>query len=290
MNQNRKFLHDSNAQQLLPLFLHIPKTGGSTFNNCIFNQCKTNDVYGLENDYLNAGIYYYPVGFFKNDSIEDLPPSDFLRALRLSDLGSVVGHFSYGVHRFIERPWTYITLLRELVDRIVSLYHHIDDDVSLFEFVENPKWKEVDNDMVRRISGTNPEIGACSTAMLTRAKENLKRHFTVIGLTECFDETLVLTKRKLCWKEVPRYLPTIVNFSRPREEIVPRRTELAILERNKLDAELYRYGVSLFRNQLKEEQDDFNRELEAYKERNEEYIKNHGIPSWRSSDTDQGKD
>src|SRR5262245_30956087 len=119
----------------IPLFLHIPKTGGTTLKHCIYHQCKADEYYESEEGMLVDGIYYYPAGLDKEP--DAAIPAAAIRALERHDIRAVVGHFSFGIHTYIHRPSTYITLLRDPVDRLVSLYYHIrrDSDTSLHEIV-----------------------------------------------------------------------------------------------------------------------------------------------------------
>ena len=80
-----------------------------------------------------------------------------------------------------DRPTTYITLLRNPVDRVLSLYHFLEAErqTSIEEFVAHPSIKEVDNDQTRRIAGVDPAVGGCTNAMLLKAMENMRRHFAV---------------------------------------------------------------------------------------------------------------
>ena len=56
--------HTPNSDRI-PLFLHIPKTGGTTLKHCIYYQCKADEDYKSEEGYLVNGIYYYPDGIHK---------------------------------------------------------------------------------------------------------------------------------------------------------------------------------------------------------------------------------
>jgi hypothetical protein len=251
------------------LYLHIPKAGGTTLNAILFNQLNDGSGSCGEGNLFHAGIYYYPGfgpggGFFKDPDLRI--PDEVRRVLGRGDLRAVVGHFWFGIHRHIARPWDYITLLRHPIDRIISLYYHmqikgvsltkdrIDQDkakmiypadiggMSLEEFVEDPPYREVDNDQVRRISGVEPGLGGCTKRVLEEAKENLRRCFSMVGVTDRFDETLVLLKRRYGWTKDILYYPRNTNPSRPMTDTIPRATREAILRRNELDYELYRFA------------------------------------------------
>ena len=274
----------------IPLFLHILKTGGITLKHCIYDQCKANEHYKSEEGMLVNGIYYYPAGLHKEP--DAAIPATVIRALERHDIRAVTGHFSFGIHSYINRPWTYITLLRNPVNRVVSLYHHIRRDsntplheivssgISIEDFVLHLSCREVDNDQTRRISGLEPEFGACSISTLDKAKDNLRRYFSVVGVTECFDETVILIKRTLGWADDPYYLPGLVNKERPAIASLPQRSIDIILERNQLDTKLHEFAKELLYEKIANQGSDFNSEVRRFKALNAEYIAKYGLPSW----------
>lgn len=246
------------------LFLHIPKAGGTTLGEFVYNQCCADD--GTDEGLFNAGVLFLPFGFVKEG---DLAVPEYIRPLlRRPDLRAVVGHFWFGIHEHVTRPWTYVTLLRHPVERVVSLYHFLElqGEMSLEEFAAAPPIKEVDNDQTRRIAGVDPDVGRCTAATLRAAQANLREHFSVVGVTERFDETLMLMRRRLGWtKDVLSY-PRNVNAGRPATASVPPAAVDAIRERNRLDFELYDYVTRLMDDAIAAEGPEFERELERYRD------------------------
>ena len=82
-------------------------------------------------------------------------------------------------------------------------------------------------------------------AALERAKQNLRSHFDVVGLTEQFDTSLRLLRRRFGWK-VRFY--TRKNVTRRKDQIddLDPETHSLLREANALDIELYQFARELF--------------------------------------------
>jgi hypothetical protein len=80
--------------------------------------------------------------------------------------------------------------------------------------------------------------------MLDRAKEHLARSFSVVGICERFEESLVVLAKTFNW-EIPYYENRKVAKSRPKVD--PREIEM-IRENNRFDLELYDFGKELFQD------------------------------------------
>ena len=255
----------TNSREPVCLFLHVPKTAGTTLRDCIyFNYAMPGEGNG---ESFHDGIYYFPAGI-QRPRRQQLVPK--VRAmLGREDLRAVTGHFSYGIHEAVPQPFFYITFLREPVDRVVSLYHHIlgekheihhdlfvSHGVTLEEFVCDLEWPEVDNDQTRRIAGEDPEFGRCTTHTLARAKRNLRDHFAFVGITERFDESLAGLGRVLGWNHLS-YVPALVNDKRPRREALSPETVEMIAAHNEYDLELYAYAQGLLDERIEALGDSF---------------------------------
>ena len=97
----------------------------------------------------------------------------------------------------------------------------------------------------------NKSNGRCEEATLEIAKENLANSFSVVGICERFEESLMLMAQTYDW-EVPFYENRKVSKTRPNVEAAA--VEL-IKENNQLDLELYRFGKELFEESLEKEEE-----------------------------------
>lgn len=246
------------SNQPLILYLHIPKAGGTTLGEFIYNQCKNGDE--ADEGLIKNGVFFMGDGFFREN--ETIYPTQIQNSLRRQDLRAVMGHFAFGIHEFVEKPFQYITILRHPVKRVVSLFHYLDlaGKMSLEDFAKNPPYREIDNDQTRRVAGINRAIGEVTETDLEKAKANLRQYFAVVGTTERFDETLVLLKQKLNWtKEIPSY-PR--NVTGKKAEKLTDSDIKAIENRNLFDLELHRFANQLMDEMIQKQGEIFGELLQ----------------------------
>ncbi len=229
------------------IYLHIPKTAGTTLHRIIDRQ------YQAEESHF---IHRHDVGI---EEFKALSPE------RRARIRMLRGHIPFGLHRYIPWPATYITMLRDPIERLISYYffvrrcpeHYLHDyalaqGMTLRRYVESRVSLATDNFQTRIISGawTNVGYGECNESTLALAKRNLAQHFAVVGLAERFDETLLLLKRRFGWGDV-FYTRRNVTEGRPRQESLPAQTLAVLRQHNRLDLELYRYAEALFVAQVR---------------------------------------
>jgi len=237
-------------QDTAVLFLHIPKTAGLTMFDI------------LNREYGRTNIYTFPGGRERLEkSINKFIsfPENKKRKYRL-----LRGHFSFGLHRSMPGPCTYITILRDPVKRVASHYRYVKhtekhalhqqivtEKMDLASYVTSGINPEMDNGQTRLLAGLNDNeipFGQCGREFFELACHNLDRFFSVAGLTERFDETLMLLRHVLRWKSLPFY--TRQNVS-PQQTPISKNNQQIIEEFNQLDLQLYAYATHKFANTLK---------------------------------------
>ena len=183
------------------VFMHIPKTGGMGIDQWIARSQGPN-------------VFWYPSSYMEQALVEVPDWAEF-----------VVGHTP------ADLPGTYITVLRDPAERVHSLYYaHMKygdfphKRLSLFEFVEQAPYPEIDNGMTRRLAGALD---------LDRALARL-REFAFVTHRPSALVQWVLSKYGM-----PRpttYHATNINAARPA---LTTRERKFILKHNALDRELY---------------------------------------------------
>jgi hypothetical protein len=222
------------------LFLHIPKTAGTTLNRIIEWQYSPFEIFTIDPHRIRA-------------TPERLRawPEDRRRALRI-----VRGHFYFGLHDALPQGGTYFTILRDPVKRILSSYYFIQrrplhplhrkvkgGRIGIPDFLRLTQHRQ--NLQCRLIAGIKSGEGD-DVKILEIAKNHLSNHFRVVGISERFEESLVLMAQTFGW-EIPYYENRKVTKNRPPPD--PSDIEL-IKASNQFDLELYEFGKSLFETSL----------------------------------------
>jgi hypothetical protein len=258
------------------IFLHVPKTAGTSLHWIIDRQYPRRSDYWLTRDNL------------------DLDKLKGMSTARRAEIRMLRGHFWYGVHEYIPRPTTYFTVLREPIDRVISFYYNkrrlrqypdrdaiLAQEMSLQAYVQSRVTLQTNNFATRMISGSwgTPEQ-RCDEETLAQAKKNLAERFAVVGLTERFDETILLLKRRFGWRNV-FYLRHNVNPLRPELASIPGEVLGLLREHNQLDLELYAFAKELFKRQVGVQGNEFAREVQRFRVMNR-YVQ-PGLWVWESA-------
>lgn len=233
------------------IFLHIPKAAGSTLHPV------------LERHYSKRSAITISLPG-QLEAFKRMPEEERRRIHLLK------GHFPFGLHTCLTGHSRYITLLRHPVERVVShyyyvkrrpghyLHHHLASGMSLADFASAGLSGEMDNGQVRLLSGHDQDIpcGHCTADLLDTAKRNIEQHFAVAGLTERFDESLVLMGIELGWNWTPYYLNRNVTKDKPVAKQIDPFALKSIEQANPLDFELYGWASQRFQGHLAQHQAD----------------------------------
>jgi Sulfotransferase family len=225
------------------LFLHIPKTAGTSLreivrrnypgDRCVF-------VYSLEPAYLQT------------------LQRDVERA------EAVFGHFSFGFHDLFGVEARYVTVLRNPIDRVVSFFRHeakhddneyyrqIADGMTLKDLLRSEQCHQVNNHMVRIITGHTDFSTTHDVRLLRQAEANLESHFDAVGIAEQMDRTVELIggrlgwpRRSLGWARRSKVERLNVDLDSP-SFVLDESTRAEIERFNTLDLELYRGAARRF--------------------------------------------
>ena len=110
---------------------------------------------------------------------------------------------------------------------------------------------EVDNGQARALAGdAATPFGQCSDALLEAALRNLDGHVSVAGLTERFDETLIMLEAEFGWQNL-YYVQTNTAPAGGHLHVSDAERQM-IAERNRYDCELYRIVAERFQARIDE--------------------------------------
>ncbi|MEM0925925.1 MAG: sulfotransferase domain-containing protein [Planctomycetota bacterium] len=233
------------------IFLHIPKAGGNSFLDFLTPHFRKEDRFDV-----SEGLRY----------TERLSELETLPTKAKGQLRFVFGHLPFGIHEWLPQQCRYITVLRDPVDRILSHYYFVREQrkhpmhetvmsrrMSISDYVTSGLSGELNNGMVRLLCG-RPDAdslrghGPCQEEDLTEAKRNLDGHFAVVGLLEQMHATQRVVSQVLGWDDKE---PVRRNQTKKRKSVqtLRRRDRDAILSKNAMDIDLYRWASDRFQQQ-----------------------------------------
>ncbi len=229
------------------IFLHLPRTGGTTLRDILSKQYSDHET-------------------FENKTLLDTD-ENFNESLvnQMSRYNLIKGHVYFGVHTFIPQTCSYFSMMRNPVERTISVYnyirkrsnhpyHDLANSLSIEKFIESGENIMVNNGQTRLIAGRetslNIPFNKLNKSHLEIAKNNINDYFLLIGLTERYDETILLLKHMLRW-DTPYYsIANAVRRVQKTDEMDPVIVDI-IKQYNQLDIELYNYANKKFDDTLK---------------------------------------
>ncbi|MFN2125368.1 MAG: sulfotransferase family 2 domain-containing protein [Candidatus Promineifilaceae bacterium] len=233
--------------QTAVIFLHIPKTAGTTLLEILDRQYSPETIFSL--------------GSIAQESIAQFEAMD---EQERANIRLLRGHLAYGLHEYLPGPAQYFTILRDPVARVISHYNFIlrtpehylydrvvEGNLSLYDLLQENYALMLNDAQVRLVSGVwgDAPFGEVTLAMLETAKENLTRSFPVVGLMEQFDKTVLLLKETFNWPAAITYHKRNVTKKGMTVDSLPPQTLARIKEVNRQDQALYEFGRELFKEQ-----------------------------------------
>jgi hypothetical protein len=226
------------------MFVHIPKTAGTTFVLTLARHFKGKK---------KLSQYYHTA--FKNFPKHS---PEYLNSFDLS-----YGHVPFNSELKIERGIEYFTFLRNPRERLLSSYRHIKGDGEhglknkiniadhqLKDLLKSGLSKKIDNLMVRYLSGhIDKDYMTINEEDLSLAIKNFDTHFHTFGLTEYFDESLVLLSDHMGWPPLFYYRENNSSYKIDTKEL-DEETEKLILACNKYDEILFKHALERFKKMM----------------------------------------
>jgi hypothetical protein len=252
------------------IFLHIPKTAGTTFQSILMREYKSDSIFYLYGDKTTRSI----------DAVEKfkmIPENERMK------IRALIGHMSFGLHEYMQQPAIYITFLRDPIERIISHYYYvvrfsdhylhdkvIAENINLKDYVARGITDETNNGQTRLLSGVGKNLpyGCCPPEMLKAAADNISKHFPVVGISERFDESLILMKNLLGWR-LHFYYKENVTKNRILKGRIPLDTLDVIRKYNQLDIQLYEQAKRDFTEMIARQPSSFQYELTKFRKFNE---------------------
>lgn len=245
------------------IFFHIQKTGGQTLAGVIHRQ--------------------YPRGSVRDVWLQRPETIDEFLALpeeERAKLCALTGHMPFGFHRHFPQGARYVTLLRDPVKRFLSEYRHLCDVpedwgvwrphetclASVDSYLDYVVSHNMCNAQTGMVGGCldpkdRPPLPPLPSDALDKAKHNLDNHFSVVGSTERFDESLVLMQQIFGWRKSIHYMRRNVREKHKLRAPVSEATMERIRESQALDVELVAYGARLLDDRIARAGDSFDAPL-----------------------------
>lgn len=251
----------------MDVFVHIPKTAGSSLRQII------DQNYGPNNQFMFLGNYKE-----YKEVLET--PNDFIP----KDVNIIHGHHPFGLGDKLAdlEISNYFSFLRAPIDRVISEYFFaFQQDSGFHPFIKNRKLsfceffngdiKVLKNPMTRWIAGIHPreQTNLSDEQILEQAKRNVEGRIKFIGFTEFFDESILILSKELGLTN-PFYIRQNVSDKPANIKKIILKDDVCegLLGHINLDDELYGFALKLFRKKLLEQPPIFWEALSEYKKIN----------------------
>jgi hypothetical protein len=222
----------SNGRVLV--FEHVPKCGGSTLGSILVSRYGEDKTFECRN---NSGEQWE--NFKKMNKIE------------VNKYNLIQGHKAVDLLKFIHRPTTLITLIRNPVDRFISEYFHkkrqgeLDGSktyANINDFIDSEEGYWGCNKLIHRF-GSNLHSNKYSGDDEAKIAFGNLESMAWVGITERFDESVLLLWKTLGWSGYPWYAKK--NVAPSGRDSVGIDAVREIERRCKIDIEIYEMVLNL---------------------------------------------
>ncbi len=261
-------------------FLHLPRTAGTTLDAVLESNFSPGEVLRIYTREEYAA--------HRHMSEEQLRPIRLITGHLLLERLNPPAIYGREVRAF--------TFLREPVARLVSEYdflrswkeNHLysllnEQGISFAEYVSSTHkslFYRGKNFMTRMLSGTAFQDEPYPEEALQRAKENLERHFSFVGLQERFMESLIMLGDVL---GLANLLHEKRNALAPEGKTLLQEDEVALVRHlNQADIELYDFAADLFEKRVQALGPGFAQRLKRFSFLNAKFQKVSALLSERA--------
>ncbi len=234
------------------IFFHIPKTAGLTFLQILSAHYPENAILDIHDEKS-----------FKNNA--DINPD------KLAEYQVLSGHFPFSFIEKCPKNSTSITFLRDPSKRVLSLFNfyknnrHLDfwkridrEDVELEEFLTLSPYEAGDAQtraiLDRELSTFEQDVA--------EAIERLENEFAFTGVTEMFDESVLLLARRLQWRNLFYKRHNVGEYGKDsyNSDVM-----FEIENLNRRDQAVYNHMADKLRAEVSEQPYVFTKALSEYK-------------------------
>lgn len=257
------------------IFVHIPKTAGSTFKYTLARQFPDQGMPKIGPDY-QASINHIRT----------------LSAEEKTRVSCISGHVPYGIHRYFERRKPrYVSFVRDPVNRTLSEYFFLmkrpqllpligltpDAKLTPEAFLEQQVAMGMQDFQTRVLTGYDNLVESVLPPYRPMAITNvdellcgIERSFDLIGTVERFDESLLLMRDRFGWRNTC-YVSKHVGRPNSRRQELKQALGEQIRRLNPLDCRLHAHFSALIESKIQEQGEAFERKLRRFRLLNRSY-------------------